>query len=546
MRKRVLVAIWMILSLLVLPFARVGAQEPFAFRAFLQVVPTQQGAVPIQEGSVIDRAPDQLHVFFTKEVDPKTLAANIAVVDRDGRPLPVERAVPMSHGYDLRPTPLLPAGEELRLTIKGGPNGVRSRLGEALPHDVQIKFRTDDTPKLRHFEMNGLGATAYPDVLALRARVKQGPLKLLLYGMKPGASLRVVLSNAVNGMDVFDGEVAAPADAAQLPTLTMEIPHDGEYDISFAPRYGTDPYGTPNDAVALRMAWEGMDFELRDLKVPNIKLRSFQEWETVHAPFSIAPHLEPSIVHAPAQKVSVFLNEEEVRSNILREDGTLEDIAFDPAGLPDGLYSLQAVAESKLSPNAGIAVRHFMVDRVDKFADVPRAHWAHKSIEALNHKGIVSGRTASQFVPDAAVTREEFAHMMAKTLGVSGSGQRRVAFEDVSPGLWADPSIQAMAERGWISGETVGGRTYFRPSRTITRAEAAAIIGRSQRVANLDITGIAPPFTDWKAVPNWARPSVVALAGAGWVSGYGNGDFRPSGTLTRAEAARILSRFIGL
>lgn len=46
-------------------------------------------------------------------------------------------------------------------------------------------------------------------------------------------------------------------------------------------------------------------------------------------------------------------------------------------------------------------------------------------------------------------------------------------------------------------------------------------------------------------VPNWAKPSVFYLSHAKWIDGF-DGSFYPNNTLTRAQAAKILSRFLGI
>ena len=49
---------------------------------------------------------------------------------------------------------------------------------------------------------------------------------------------------------------------------------------------------------------------------------------------------------------------------------------------------------------------------------------------------------------------------------------------------------------------------------------------------------VEPTFYDCRH--HWARTSIEAAADAGWVNGVGAGEFQPNGTLTRAEAAKLL------
>jgi hypothetical protein len=103
-----------------------------------------------------------------------------------------------------------------------------------------------------------------------------------------------------------------------------------------------------------------------------------------------------------------------------------------------------------------------------------------------------------------------------------------------------------LAGAGLIKGETVGGKTYFYPERTITREEAVTIIGRSLHVADVDISGAGEPFPDFSKVHDWAKPSVAVLYGQKWISGFDDGLFYPQNTLTRGQAAKIISKYAGL
>ena len=86
--------------------------------------------------------------------------------------------------------------------------------------------------------------------------------------------------------------------------------------------------------------------------------------------------------------------------------------------------------------------------------------------------GIVKGRRADRFDPDASITRAEFAAICARfnTKPVENSG----SFSDIS-GHWAENEIERAAAFGWISGYPDG---TFRPDARITRAEAMTMINR--------------------------------------------------------------------
>lgn len=106
------------------------------------------------------------------------------------------------------------------------------------------------------------------------------------------------------------------------------------------------------------------------------------------------------------------------------------------------------------------------------FSDVSDGQWHNKAVSTMAKLGIVKGRRADSFDPDASITRAEFAAICARfsTRTVENSG----SFSDIS-GHWAENEIERAAAFGWISGYPDG---TFRPDTRITRAEAMTMINR--------------------------------------------------------------------
>lgn len=108
----------------------------------------------------------------------------------------------------------------------------------------------------------------------------------------------------------------------------------------------------------------------------------------------------------------------------------------------------------------------------NEFSDVSDGQWHNKAISTMAKLGIVKGRRADRFDPDASITRAEFAAICARfnTRPVENSG----SFSDIS-GHWAENEIERAAAFGWISGYPDG---TFHPDARITRAEAMTMINR--------------------------------------------------------------------
>ena len=106
------------------------------------------------------------------------------------------------------------------------------------------------------------------------------------------------------------------------------------------------------------------------------------------------------------------------------------------------------------------------------FTDVAFGKWYNKSISTMAKIGIVKGRTANAFAPNAPITRAEFAAICSRF--DRSNVEIKSDFNDIS-GHWAENEIRCAASLGWIQGYTDGS---FKPDQNITRAEAASMINR--------------------------------------------------------------------
>ena len=166
---------------------------------------------------------------------------------------------------------------------------------------------------------------------------------------------------------------------------------------------------------------------------------------------------------------------------------------WEATGVPDMLNGddhyayVVGYSDGTVRPNANISraevatiffrllkeeVRDGNLTAENTFADVTDGQWHNKAVSTMAKLGIVKGRRADRFDPNASITRAEFAAICARfnTRTVENSG----SFSDIS-GHWAENEIERAAAFGWISGYPDG---TFRPDTRITRAEAMTMINR--------------------------------------------------------------------
>lgn len=165
----------------------------------------------------------------------------------------------------------------------------------------------------------------------------------------------------------------------------------------------------------------------------------------------------------------------------------------------------------------------FVPGQAMAFDDVPSSHSAQKEIEYLKVGEIISGTSDGKFLPNNNVTRAQAAAMIGRALQFNGA-KRATSFKDVGSSNFASGYIWEASEKGIISGYTDG---TFLPNRPVTRGEMALMLSRAFNLGASTIPG-----------------STQKLMSLGIAQGYSDGTFGSSSTLTRAHFAVFLSRSI--
>ena len=171
------------------------------------------------------------------------------------------------------------------------------------------------------------------------------------------------------------------------------------------------------------------------------------------------------------------------------------------------------------------------------FTDVNPGDWFYDNVMDAAENGYVSGMGDGTFGPKNATTRAQFAAMIANAMGYESKPDTKSMFPDVPDSYWGVEAINFCAENGIISGYEDG---TFQPEKAITRQEAAAILNNAFELA--EKYGISTEkFPDNGVIADWAADHVYAAKAAGLMKGDADtGNFRPTSTITRAEAASIL------
>ncbi|WP_416293222.1 DUF4073 domain-containing protein [Paenibacillus illinoisensis] len=146
------------------------------------------------------------------------------------------------------------------------------------------------------------------------------------------------------------------------------------------------------------------------------------------------------------------------------------------------------------------------------FADVAATHWANSEIAQAQSAGIMNGMSASQFVPEGAITRAQMATiayrwMQQQSGSATAATEARSSFTDVSTDSWAAEAIAYVQSAGLMTGYTDG---TFKPDSQLTRAEAVKVLNVLFKRTPAASTG-SQSFTDVPA-SHWAYADIEAAA----------------------------------
>ncbi|MGO4498107.1 N-acetylmuramoyl-L-alanine amidase [Paenibacillus sp. 2RAB27] len=191
------------------------------------------------------------------------------------------------------------------------------------------------------------------------------------------------------------------------------------------------------------------------------------------------------------------------------------------------------------------------------FTDV-LVHWSKAAVLRMKNKGIVEG-VGNNYEPDRALTRAEFLTLMDRvftfsklpavcstngsvTSNVYGCGSDgSKSYSDLSTSHWASAVFAKAAKLNLLQGYADG---TIRPNQAITRGEVAYLFNQLLQMTS---PTAQPTYTAaFDDVPKsmWSALAILNLKDKGIINGISDTSFKPDQTMTRAEIAALLDRYI--
>lgn len=182
----------------------------------------------------------------------------------------------------------------------------------------------------------------------------------------------------------------------------------------------------------------------------------------------------------------------------------------------------------------------------DAFQDVPDDAWYASYVYDIVDKGIMAGISSTEFQPDGQMTRAQAAQILY-TMAGSPAVNTATRFNDVFPGQWHYNPITWCTSSGVMAGYSSGD---FLPDAAITRQQMVSVLYKYTTKILKDPASERDGlefFADRDSISSYARTSMQWAVARGIISGTrenGQLTIQPQGVVSRAQMAIMLSSML--
>ena len=166
-------------------------------------------------------------------------------------------------------------------------------------------------------------------------------------------------------------------------------------------------------------------------------------------------------------------------------------------------------------------------------------HWAKPYLTEMHRLEVINPSSSGNYTPDKPIARWEFMRYINRAFDFTQKAS--ISYTDVAAGSTYYDVVATAVYYGYINGV---GNNKMDPTGTLTREQAATILGRLHKYVPTTSESTLK-FSDSTAISAYARTYVAEAVKMGYINGYNNGTFRPQGTITRGEIAKILYYYMG-
>lgn len=345
-----------------------------------------------------------------------------------------------------------------------------SLVNTSTPGQMTIKIETKEALSVERLEggaledmvleLNGVKAIAFDQPMTITGSMQEGTSHT--QRVTPGGELGTMVLDVT----YTSPETTVTATAKKTTSGTPASPTK-KYTLTF------DVDGDTSLVSSIRRD-EDTELKSADFKIPHKDGYVFKGWFldqamteavgetlTLTQDMTLYGHFEKS--GSPAEEISGKLE-------------TDDHFAY-VSGYPDG--TVRPEANITREETAMMFYRLLTADyratvasKTNNFSDVNADRWSNDAISTLVNAGLLSGYPEGTFEPGEAITRAEFATLVARFVGVDETATH--SFTDLG-GHWSEKYVATAVKRGWLAGYDDG---TFNPEGKIKRAEAMTLVNR--------------------------------------------------------------------
>jgi len=202
--------------------------------------------------------------------------------------------------------------------------------------------------------------------------------------------------------------------------------------------------------------------------------------------------------------------------------------ALDPSKETTLGYRMKPLMD-KLSEMSSADIESF----VSRFPDL-KGHWSRTVVGKLTGLGIINGMNDGKFYPQNKVQADQFIKMAVLAMGYKVPS---------TSGYWAEPFIDIALSEGIIKEGEIADYTKPLTRELMARMIVRTAMKRDEKPDDKYDQFIIGKISDYPKIDDNIKQYVIDGYSLGLLQGS-DGKFNPKNTLTRAEAAAVIIRFI--
>lgn len=176
----------------------------------------------------------------------------------------------------------------------------------------------------------------------------------------------------------------------------------------------------------------------------------------------------------------------------------------------------------------------------EKFTDVSYKAWYHESVDYALTAGYMQGMSATTFEPESNTTRGMMVTVLYRMAGSPAVEDVENPFTDVTEKAWYYEAVLWAYSNDITEGMSA---TTFVPNANMTREQLVTFLFRYATLQGYDVGIVNPlssyGFTDTDEISLWALKAMSWAVDKGLVNGMTETTLEPAGLATRAQIAKL-------